>query len=330
MAQHFSGCREIVSQAFRKKGFPEESVEVALASLANSTLAQYAKPIKLWWFFCNNRGIDWFQPSIHMVLRFLTSQFHKVASYGTLNSYRSALSLITNSNLGSNDRIRRFFKGVAVLKPSKPKYALTWDPAPVIAYLASLWPHEDLNLQLLTRKLATLMILGSMQRVQTLSLIRRENVQFVGDTVIIKIPDKVKTSGINRNQPLMIFRHFEDQPALSIVPLLRLYMTKTENSLKEAPSGLFLTFKKPVRAASKQSISRWIKTTIFEGGIDTSIFSTHSTRHAGSSAAARGGISVDEIRRTAGWSANSSTFANFYNRPLQPSTDVSRAIILNR
>lgn len=61
---------------------------------------------------------------------------------------------------------------MSVLKPSKPKYALTWSPEPVIAYLASLWPHEALSLELLTRKLATLFILVSGQRVQTLALIR--------------------------------------------------------------------------------------------------------------------------------------------------------------
>lgn len=330
MAQHFPGCREIISEAFRRKGFPEESVDIALASLAASTLAQYAKPIKLWWSFCNDRGIDWFQPSIPLVLSFLSVQFQDVRTYGTLNSYRSALSLITNSNLGSDEKIRRFFKGVSVLKPSKPKYALTWDPTPVIEYLASLWPQEDLNLELLTRKLATLLILVSVQRVQTLSLIKRVNVQFLRDSVIIKIPDRVKTSGVNRFQPVMIFRHFEDQPALSIVSLLRLYMERTQNSLPNPPSALFLTFKKPIREASAQTISRWIKSTLFEGGIDTSVFSTHTTRHAGSSAAARGGISVEEIRKAAGWSQHSSTFANFYNRPLMPSAEVARAIILNR
>lgn len=112
----------------------------------------------------------------------------------------------------------------------------------------------------------------------------------------------------------MIFRHFDEQPALFIVSLLRLYISKTENnSLTEPPSALFLTFKKPIRNASTQTISRWIKLTLSEGGIDTSVFTTHSTRHATSSAAARGGITVEDIRKAAGWSQTSLTFANFYN-----------------
>lgn len=263
------------------------------------------------------------------VLQFFSAQLLRVNSYGTLNSYRSAVSLITNASLGSDERLRRFFKGVSVLKPSKPRYALTWVPAPVITYLASLWPHERLSLELLTRKLATLLILASMHRVQTLALIRRENIQFIDDTVIIKISDRIKTSGINRPQPLLIFSHFVDQPALSIVSLLRSYIARSQDLVLDPPSALFLTYKNPIRAASIQSISRWIKLTFSEGGVDTSIFTTHSMRHASSSAAARRGISVDDIRIAVSWSPSSSTFANFYNRPLVPSSNISEAIILN-
>ncbi|PZC73632.1 hypothetical protein B5X24_HaOG209006 [Helicoverpa armigera] len=65
---------------------------------------------------------------------------------------------------------------------------------------------------------------------------------------------------------------------------------------------------------STQTLSRWIKDTLSLSGVDVSIFSAHSTRHAATSRARRAGVSVDQIRRTAGWSANSATFANFYDR----------------
>ncbi|CAG5009444.1 unnamed protein product [Parnassius apollo] len=43
---------------------------------------------------------------------------------------------------------------------------------------------------------------------------------------------------------------------------------------------------------------------------------SHSTRHAATSAANRADLNLDLIRKTAGWSNNSETFARFYNRPL--------------
>lgn len=58
-----------------------------------------------------------------------------------------------------------------------------------------------------------------------------------------------------------------------------------------------------------------------ESGIDTEVFSAHSTRHASTSAAHRRGISLDLIKRCAGWSGNSLVFSKFYDRPLTSNCD---------
>ena len=116
-----------------------------MASISEATYKQYGKPIRLWWTFAQQISSDWFAPDISRVLDFLAALSESIASYGTLNSYRSAISLVTNVNLGSDERIKRFCKGMSVIKPSKPKYALTWDPAPVQTYLSSLSPHESLR-----------------------------------------------------------------------------------------------------------------------------------------------------------------------------------------
>lgn len=80
--------------------------------------------------------------------------------------------------------------------------------------------------------------------------------------------------------------------------------------------NLLLTYKKPHKRASSQSISRWINLTMAESGVDVSVFSAHSTRHASTSAVASAEVSIDLIRKTAGWSYSSQTFAKFYNRPV--------------
>ena len=52
-----------------------------------------------------------------------------------------------------------------------------------------------------------------------------------------------------------------------------------------------------------------------ETGIDTSVFSAHSTGAASTSAAHIKGISIDKILATAGWSTES-TFCRFYRKPI--------------
>lgn len=299
-----------------------------MASNTKGTLAQYAKPIRLWLQYCKENQIDWFSPPVASVMSFLGKYFAKV-EYNTLNSYRSAISLITNVNLGQNELLKRFFKGCSALKPPKSKYALTWNPDSLLSYLSTQWPNEGLNLEQLTRKLVTLLILISSQRAQTLSLIRRNNIHFGADSVIIKIADRIKTTRANKEQPIISIDYFKDKPELCVASLLRFYIDKTAQLIASDVEFLFVSFRMPYKPITSQTISRWVKQTMKEGGVDTDIFSAHSTRHASSSAAARAGVNLDVIRKTAGWTANSQTFARFYNRPIAPSMNVARALILN-
>ncbi|CAH1103037.1 unnamed protein product [Psylliodes chrysocephalus] len=54
---------------------------------------------------------------------------------------------------------------------------------------------------------------------------------------------------------------------------------------------------------------------------------SHSTRHAASSAAFKAGVSIDTIRKSAGWSNKSNVFHTFYHRPLKKETEFDDAIV---
>ncbi|KAL0828822.1 hypothetical protein ABMA28_003733 [Loxostege sticticalis] len=214
------------------------------------------------------------------------------SSYGTLNNHRSAISLISTNTIGQNDTIKRFFKGVFRLNPCFP------------------------CLQDLTKKLVILLALATGQRIQTLSLIRIQNVHTFTDKIVITITDMIKTSGIGRQQPTLNLPFFTQRPAICPASCLQTYIKTSEPRRMSNVSNLLLTCKKPYRAATAQTIRRWIKDILESSGVDTPIFNAHSTRHASTSAALRAGVSLDVIRRCAGWSEQSATFANFYNRPV--------------
>ncbi|CAD6241301.1 GSCOCG00002629001-RA-CDS, partial [Cotesia congregata] len=46
-------------------------------------------------------------------------------------------------------------------------------------------------------------------------------------------------------------------------------------------------------------------------------FTAHSTRHASTSRAYEKGVTIEEIKKVAGWSQHSQVFAKFYNQPIQ-------------
>lgn len=291
-----------------------ESIEILIASLSESSLRQYDSSLKKWWNFCKKEEIDPFLGSINNLLSFLTEEFKKKASLSSLNCYRSAISLIVGPELGKDEKVQRFFKGVAKLRPAAPRYDSTWNPQIVLRYLSNWYPNEELNLESLTLKLVTLLALVTGHRMQTLSVIDIRNIYRANeDALEIKIPDRIKTSGPNKNQPVLRLPFFTRNNAICVATILLIYLEKTKD-IRGSINKLFISFKKPHKAVSTQTISRWIKKVMCKSGIDINIFSAYSTRHASTSAAKRQGVNIDQIRKTASWSKDSETFARFYNR----------------
>lgn len=268
-----------------------------------------------------------FEASIPRIMSFFTEIFKSGAKYGTLNSYRSALSILIGERLGSDDRIARQFKGFYRLRPPAPKYDTTWDPSIVLDFLSILTPNKDIHLEHLTKKTVTLLALITAHRVQTLSKINIKNIEICPEVINIKIPDILKTSRLNASQPNLNIPFFRQRPEICPADTLLAYIEVTR-PLRTC-DNLFISFKSPHKAVTSQTLSRWIKNTLFESGIDTSIFSAHSTRHASTSAAHNSGVNIDLIRKTAGWSGRSNVFARFYKRNVshENPTDFANSIL---
>lgn len=224
--------------------------------------------------------------------------------------------------------IKRFLKGVFRIKPVFPRYNETWDPNPVLEYLEKLAPLHSLSLENLTYKLVLILALISSQRVQTLTKIKLSNIVTFDDRLEIKITDIIKTSAPNKCQPKIVAPIFHEKPNLCIASVIKHYIELTK-ILRCGCEQLLITIKKPHHAASPQTVSNWIKKGLLLSGVDTSVFKAHSTRHASTSAAFKSGISIDNIRRAAGWSEKSNTFNKFYNRSLSEDTTFAKMLINN-
>lgn len=323
----FPGGRETIRRAFEYKQVPKSALDTLLASLAPSTVKQYTRPLRSWWMFCNQHNITVFSPKVEQVLEFLAEELKETGSYSTLNTARSAVSLISIDDIGNHPLVRRFCKGVGFLKPPKPRYDFVWDPAPVIEKLATIFPYDALTLKVITSKLVVLLALGSGQRCQTLAAIRLSQI-VLGENLIIKVPDRVKTSSVGRYQPLLCFSRFPDRKNLCIVELLEHYIKCTKDLRSSDCDFLFISCVKPHNPVGSQTISRWIRQCLADCGVDD-IYSAHSTRHASTSLASKKGVPVDLIKRAAGWSGDSRVFANFYNRPIINPNDFSNAVLLH-
>lgn len=285
------------------------------ASLSTKTRKQYESALNQWISYCQIQNIDPLLDSVPTVISFLTKKFNEGLSYSSLNTIRSAISLVLGPHIGTDDRLSRFFRGIFKLRPKNPKYEIVWDPSIVLNYLSKLFPNETLSLELISKKLVTLLALTTGHRIQTLSLINIDNISYNEDNINIKIPDMIKTSAPGRSQPNLILPFFKENLSICPANTLLYYLDVTKNIRQDCKS-LIITIRKPYHAATTATISRWIKQTLTNSGIDTSKFTSHSTRHASTSKASEAGINIEVIRKAAGWTTNSSTFARFYKRPI--------------
>ena len=147
--------------------------DIMLSSLSDSTLKNYDGTLKTWWQFCakkNARPPDLKAPD---VLDFFTQEYHKGLSHSTLNAMRSAISLIAKIDIGNNEHIKWFFKGISNAHPSRPKYAYTWGPKTVLNFFKKHPSNEKLSSIQLSKKLITLLAL--INYTSTRSSIKRDS-----------------------------------------------------------------------------------------------------------------------------------------------------------
>ena len=294
---------------------PENVVDILEASLSTSTRKQYQCSLVKWLEFCSDRKINCFNPGISDLLVFLRNCFDNGASYGTLNSTKCAISLITQNKIGNNGLVSRFMSGLYNLRPTKTKYAVTWDVNIVLNYLENLPDTTSLNLKDLTLKTVTLLALITAQRSQTLAKISIKNIQETETGMEIIIHEKIKTSAPGRPSPILLIPRCNIRKNLCIYTCISTYLRATRN-IRGDYDSLFIAMKSPFKPVGSQTIARWIKETLNLAGIDTKVFSGHSTRHAATSAALSRGVDLEVIKKAAGWTKDSRIFFQFYNRPI--------------
>lgn len=288
-----------------------------LCSIAPTTLVQYDSSFKRWWNFCNKHGFSPFSVDISIILQFFQNLLEETnCKFGTFNSHKAALAMILPDGALEHQVLKRFFKGIFRSRPPNPKYESTWNPHTVLSYLESISTDELKNLSL---KLVTLLLLSTGQRIQTISLIEMDNIKEDEMGIKIFIPKLIKTSAPNRPQPRLVLPFMKENIKLCVAKTLKDYIARTREFRSNNCSQLFISFRRPFGAVSKQTLSRWVKCVLKNAGIDVSMYKAHSTRHASTSLAFAKGLSIDIIRKTAGWTPSSATFARFYNRPMDQS-----------
>lgn len=298
----------------QSQGFSNQCIDIINASWREGTKKQYQYAWSLWSKWCVTKNINPMDSSVQDLLNFLSVQFHSGKSYSILNTYRSAISSIHNfvdgSAIGKHALVSRFFKGLATLKPSLPRYQMTWDVNQVLLFLESWWPLDGLSLKTLTLRTVALVAITSAQRSQTIQLLDISFMRRVNQGLHFTLNKLTKTDKPGKFNSVF-FPMFMENEKLCVVKTLLAYIKKTTPVRKS--NQLFISFRKPFLPVSTATLARWLLEVLQLAGINTQIYKAHSYRSAASSYLFRKGLSVKQIMDKCFWKCDT-TFYKFYLR----------------
>ena len=137
----------------------------------------------------------------------------------------------------------------------------------------------------------------------------------------------LKQSRPGKFNPVVAMKAYKEDVRICVITTLNEYIARTKD-LWGSETFLLISFVKPHKRISRDTLSRWVSVVLDCAGIDTSRFKAHSTSPASTSAAKRNSVNIDDILRTAGWSS-ARTFAVFYDRPILEHSQFANGVLCN-
>ena len=294
-----------------------DTIDIIVSSWREGTKSQYQSYAKKWFEFCKTNKCHIISPPLPLAMQFLSDMYHAGLSYSSINTARSVLSsllFLENSSIpfGQLPVVKRLMKGIFELRPSFPKYSATWDVNLAFEYIRK---HDLVLLKLkdLSYRMAFLLCLLSGQRCQTVSKLFLDNMVVNEDKVTFLITEKLKHTRIGSHQKPLEFMAFPHDKRLCIVNLLKEYLQRTAN-IRGQEKQLLISFIKPHKAVSRDTISHWIRSFMTSAGVNTDRYGSHSTRAASASHLAAKNFDIKDIMSAVGWSKEE-TFQKFYHFP---------------
>ena len=270
----------------------------------------------------------------------------------SIKQVRSAISSVhggfeDGSKLSDSLTISALLKGMFNLRPPTQRVPPAWNLTVVLRMFA-LPDREDprnVDLKFLAGKTAFLLAAVTAKRRCELHALRIDPSHMAfgqtGVTLTFASGFLMKTQTVNYTpEPLFIprIRSFSSEARDSLwcpVETLKCYIERTKVSRPEGVNNLFITLNRPYKAASKDTVSRWIMDTIkaayqLNGLPPPEGVRAHDTRSVATSWAAFSGVPLFTIMRTASWRSQTS-FSSFYLKDMMgQDVALAKAVLAQR
>ena len=313
----------------QEAGLSQRAADFAASSLRASTRTTYDSRLAGFIEWCSRSSTDPSSASLGCIADFLLSLFDKDLSISTIRGYRSAIAsshrgFADGSTVSNSLFISKLLKAFFLKRPPCRSLVPSWSLPSVLRCLAEA-PFEPLHqasLPHLTIKTAFLIAIASGQRRSSLQALSMDPGHLLWENSGVRLIPKA--SFIAKNQTtssgsveiflpsLASHSSVEEDKVWCPVRTLKWYLDRTK-SLRST-TDLFVTTTAPHRAASRDTVSRWLVDCIKLAGdsvLQVGPLRAHDTRALSTSWALFNGASIEQVQKAAFW-ANPNSFISCY------------------
>ena len=208
----------------------------------------------------------------------------------------------------------------------RSRYCQTWSVDIVLNYLRKLSPVRKLTLKELSLKLVMLVALTNAARVQTIHLLSVNSFTKFNSEFVFRFENVLKQSRPGFDYSVLRLKAYPPNRRLCVYTVLKEYLARTKDIRGKSENKLLLSYIRPYKAVTRDTISRWINLVMTRSGIDTNVYGSHSVRSASTSKAKLKMVPVTDILQKAGWSRQS-TFTKFYDREINEGDRFEEAVL---
>ena len=167
--------------------FSPVAADLVINSLLCSSQKQYASYLKRFFDFFNGKPLH--ACNEKDLINYVEHLHSSGLNYSACNTARSAVStmfdIIFKMPIGQDRHVSRLLKGIFESRPALPRHAQIWDTDVLVRLLD--YDSDKVDLISLSRKVVTLLVVLSCQRVSAIHSIMIDDVFWGDDHVTVKI-----------------------------------------------------------------------------------------------------------------------------------------------
>jgi integrase len=300
---------------FLPEGVDDAVVQVLCGGWSRSRTKAIKSAWNLWAKWCETRRVDALRAGPEHLVNFLNEKL-KGNRYGCkwftnlASAISTKLSLLQGRRIGQLPLVVAFLRSIKKLRPAKPRYAETFDPAPLLALMRKKGENKTLSRPWLVGKIVTLLYLTGLragdQAQIRLSLCRLDEPRH----------DMILQTHVKQGHGEWVGHRVQGLPAEPMVcphcAVKELVSRRPKRTAKPVDDSLFL-HEKTHKSLSAQWLSKCASTLMREAGIPEQ-FKPHALRGAGATKLLEEHVPEATVRRLFGWTAKSPVLDRHYNR----------------